>query len=138
MNAADRSTTIDARDLTKRFGSFTAVDRITFSVAAGEIFGFLGANGAGKTTENVMRSTAVKEPKRFVRSRASMVVDRSAAYSSPVRTGPRWSAPARSTASAEGRRVLTYEPLSRLARPLPARRHAGRQASGWMSDMPHG
>lgn len=37
-------------DLTKRFGSFTAVDRITFSVARGEIFGFLGANGAGKTT----------------------------------------------------------------------------------------
>lgn len=36
--------------LTKRFGSFTAVDAITFSVAQGEIFGFLGANGAGKTT----------------------------------------------------------------------------------------
>ena len=42
--------TIEARDLTKRFGSFTAVDRITFSVSAGEVFGFLGANGAGKTT----------------------------------------------------------------------------------------
>jgi ABC-2 type transport system ATP-binding protein len=37
-------------DLTKRFGSFTAVDRINFSVSKGEIFGFLGANGAGKTT----------------------------------------------------------------------------------------
>jgi ABC-2 type transport system ATP-binding protein len=36
--------------LTKRFGSFTAVDAITFDVRAGEIFGFLGANGAGKTT----------------------------------------------------------------------------------------
>lgn len=36
--------------LTKRFGSFTAVDQISFSVAKGEIFGFLGANGAGKTT----------------------------------------------------------------------------------------
>ena len=36
--------------LTKRFGSFTAVDHITFDVARGEIFGFLGANGAGKTT----------------------------------------------------------------------------------------
>jgi ABC-2 type transport system ATP-binding protein len=36
--------------LTKRFGSFTAVDRISFSVSRGEIFGFLGANGAGKTT----------------------------------------------------------------------------------------
>ena len=38
------------RDLTRRFGSFTAVDRIAFDVAAGEVFGFLGANGAGKTT----------------------------------------------------------------------------------------
>lgn len=36
--------------LTKRFGSFTAVDHISFSVRRGEIFGFLGANGAGKTT----------------------------------------------------------------------------------------
>lgn len=36
--------------LTKRFGSFTAVDHISFSVERGEIFGFLGANGAGKTT----------------------------------------------------------------------------------------
>jgi ABC-2 type transport system ATP-binding protein len=44
------SATIEARGLTKRFGDFTAVDRITFSVTAGEIFGFLGANGAGKTT----------------------------------------------------------------------------------------
>jgi drug efflux transport system ATP-binding protein len=41
---------IEARDLTRRFGSFTAVDRITFDVRAGEVFGFLGANGAGKTT----------------------------------------------------------------------------------------
>lgn len=44
------SHTIEARDLTKRFGRFTAVDHIAFSVEAGEIFGFLGANGAGKTT----------------------------------------------------------------------------------------
>jgi ABC-2 type transport system ATP-binding protein len=36
--------------LTKRFGAFTAVDAITFEVTQGEIFGFLGANGAGKTT----------------------------------------------------------------------------------------
>src|ERR1039457_5171911 len=36
--------------LTKRFGDFIAVDEITFEVAKGEIFGFLGANGAGKTT----------------------------------------------------------------------------------------
>ncbi len=41
---------IAARDLTRRFGEFVAVDRVTFDVAAGEVFGFLGANGAGKTT----------------------------------------------------------------------------------------
>lgn len=41
---------IETKDLTKRFGNFTAVDCITFDVARGEIFGFLGANGAGKTT----------------------------------------------------------------------------------------
>ncbi len=41
---------ISVRELTKRFGDFTAVDRITFDVRRGEIFGFLGANGAGKTT----------------------------------------------------------------------------------------
>jgi ABC-2 type transport system ATP-binding protein len=41
---------IVAQDLTRRFGNFTAVDHITFDVKAGEVFGFLGANGAGKTT----------------------------------------------------------------------------------------
>lgn len=38
------------RDLTRRFGDFTAVDAVSFDVRAGEIFGFLGPNGAGKTT----------------------------------------------------------------------------------------
>lgn len=41
---------IEARDLTKRFGSFTAVDRVTFRIERGEIFGFLGSNGCGKST----------------------------------------------------------------------------------------
>lgn len=41
---------IIADNLTKRFGNFTAVDHISFEVSKGEIFGFLGANGAGKTT----------------------------------------------------------------------------------------
>jgi ABC-2 type transport system ATP-binding protein len=41
---------IEAENLTKKFGHFTAVDSISFSVKQGEIFGFLGANGAGKTT----------------------------------------------------------------------------------------
>lgn len=41
---------IDVRGLSRRFGSFTAVNDITFQVEEGEVFGFLGANGAGKTT----------------------------------------------------------------------------------------
>ncbi len=41
---------ISVRELTKCFGNFTAVNRISFDVRRGEIFGFLGANGAGKTT----------------------------------------------------------------------------------------
>lgn len=45
-----RDTVISVKDLCKDFGSFHAVDHITFEVRWGEIFGFLGANGAGKTT----------------------------------------------------------------------------------------
>jgi len=47
---ADESAVIEARDLTKRFGDFTAVDRVSFTVRRGEIFGLLGPNGAGKST----------------------------------------------------------------------------------------
>jgi ABC-2 type transport system ATP-binding protein len=46
----EKEKAIRAVELTKRFGSFTAVDKISFDVEKGEIFGFLGANGAGKTT----------------------------------------------------------------------------------------
>ncbi len=46
----DTEKVISVNNLTKRFGSFTAVDHISFDVFKGEIFGFLGANGAGKTT----------------------------------------------------------------------------------------
>lgn len=48
--ANNNDITISVNGLTKRFGSFTAVDNISFEVRRGEIFGFLGANGAGKTT----------------------------------------------------------------------------------------
>ena len=41
---------IDAEGLTQRFGDFTAVDNVSFSIGKGEIFGFLGSNGCGKTT----------------------------------------------------------------------------------------
>lgn len=44
------SAVVEAVDLTRRFGSFTAADRITFSVRRGEVFGLLGPNGAGKST----------------------------------------------------------------------------------------
>lgn len=48
MNSSEK--VISVKNLTKKFGSFTAVDHISFDVMKGEIFGFLGANGAGKTT----------------------------------------------------------------------------------------
>lgn len=50
LDKGNEQPAIEARELTKRFGSFTAVDRISFQVPRGEIFGLLGANGAGKTT----------------------------------------------------------------------------------------
>jgi lipooligosaccharide transport system ATP-binding protein len=52
---------IHARGLTKRFGTFTAVDAIDFDVAPGEAFGFLGPNGAGKTS--TMRMIAAVSPR---------------------------------------------------------------------------
>ena len=48
--SVDRTNAIEVRDLTRRFGAFLAVDRLTFDVRRGEIFGFLGSNGAGKST----------------------------------------------------------------------------------------
>jgi ABC-2 type transport system ATP-binding protein len=46
----DPSDAVRVRDLTRKFGDFTAVDQVTFDVGEGQIFGFLGPNGAGKTT----------------------------------------------------------------------------------------
>jgi len=46
----DGKTAIEAHDLTMRFGDFTAVDKVSFRIEQGEIFGFLGSNGCGKTT----------------------------------------------------------------------------------------
>ena len=50
MNLGNQNIAIKAENITKTFGNFTAVDHISFEVRKGEIFGFLGANGAGKTT----------------------------------------------------------------------------------------
>jgi ABC-type multidrug transport system ATPase subunit len=48
--AGGEETVIEANELTKRFGDFTAVDRVSFRIGRGEIFGLLGPNGAGKST----------------------------------------------------------------------------------------
>ena len=48
--AAAPEVVVIARELTRRFGDFVAVDRVSFEVVRGEVFGFLGSNGAGKTT----------------------------------------------------------------------------------------
>ncbi len=50
MMPNNRDISVQTADLTRRFGEFTAVDRVSIAVYRGEIFGFLGANGAGKTT----------------------------------------------------------------------------------------
>ncbi|WP_312820629.1 ABC transporter ATP-binding protein [Kaistella carnis] len=50
MTSDHQNIAIKAENITKTFGDFTAVDHISFEVTKGEIFGFLGANGAGKTT----------------------------------------------------------------------------------------
>ncbi len=48
--SADETPAIEADGLTRRFGNFVAVDHVSFRIARGEIFGFLGSNGSGKTT----------------------------------------------------------------------------------------
>src|ERR1700722_12932984 len=51
---------IEAKNLIKKFGNFTAVNGISFNVKEGEIFAFLGPNGAGKTTTIKMLTTLIK------------------------------------------------------------------------------
>ena len=50
LSTDDNDISIEAENLTKRFGKFTAVDHVSFRIRRGEIFGFLGSNGCGKTT----------------------------------------------------------------------------------------
>jgi ABC-2 type transport system ATP-binding protein len=57
---AARRSVIEVRNLTKRFGSYTAVDAISFDVREGEVFAFLGPNGAGKSTTINMLCTLAR------------------------------------------------------------------------------
>ncbi len=50
LDTSEEDTAIVAKSLTRRFGDFTAVDQVSFEIRVGEIFGFLGSNGCGKTT----------------------------------------------------------------------------------------
>src|SRR3546814_14002289 len=52
---------IELKELTKKYGSFTAVDRLDLSVSRGEVFGLLGPNGAGKST-SILMMTGLTEP----------------------------------------------------------------------------
>ena len=56
----DKSLTIEIVNLSKRFGSLTAVDNLNLQISPGEFFGFLGPNGAGKTTTLNMLTTLIK------------------------------------------------------------------------------
>lgn len=65
MNSTATENIIEVKDLVKRFGSFAAVNSISFEVKKGEIFGFLGANGAGKTTAMKMLCGLLKPTSGF-------------------------------------------------------------------------
>ncbi len=58
---------IEVKNLSKKFGEFTAVDNISFSVAKGEIFAFVGPNGAGKTTTIKMLTTLLHPTSGVIR-----------------------------------------------------------------------
>ena len=67
----DGEPVITARALTRRFGDFTAVDRVSFTIERGEIFGFLGSNGCGKTTTMKMLTGLLAGDRRGVVVRPS-------------------------------------------------------------------
>ena len=101
---------IEAHDLTRRFGAFTAVDRITFDVRAGEVFGFLGANGAGKTTAIRMLTGLLAPTSRHARP-------------SPATTSTRESEAIKRDIGYMSQRFSLYEDLT-VAREHPSlRRH---------------
>ncbi len=82
----DASIAVEVRDLEKRFGAFTAVNRVSFAVRRGEIFGFLGPNGAGKSTTIRMLCGILPPPPGTARSADSTSPGSSAASSSTSAT----------------------------------------------------
>jgi ABC-type multidrug transport system ATPase subunit len=75
-----KSAVIETQDLTKRYETTTVVDKLSFSIHQGEIFGFLGPNGSGKTTTLLMllglTEAGSTPPKRQSRSNGSWATSR--------------------------------------------------------------
>jgi len=132
-------TRIEVRDLTKRFGSFTAVDNLSFSVEPGRITGFLGPNGAGKTTTLRMllglvrpssgtatigghRYSEIKTPQRVVGSALE------ATNFHPGRSGRNHLRVLADTAGIDAKRV--DEMLEMVGIPAAARQRAGGYSMG--------
>jgi ABC-2 type transport system ATP-binding protein len=132
-------TRIEVRDLTKRFGSFTAVDNLSFSVEPGRITGFLGPNGAGKTTTLRMllglvrpsggtatigghRYSEIKTPQRVVGAALE------ATNFHPGRSGRNHLRVLADTAGVDSRRV--DEMLEMVGIPAAARQRAGGYSMG--------
>jgi len=67
---------LEIKNLTRRFGVFTAVDTLTLSVNAGEVFGLLGSNGAGKTTTIKMLTTLLPPTSGEARAAPSVMCRR--------------------------------------------------------------
>jgi ABC-2 type transport system ATP-binding protein len=80
---AERSTIV-TENLVKRFGEFTAVDEVSFAVHPGEIFGFLGPNGSGKTTTIRMMLGLLKPTSGYIEVLGVPVLEKPEAIRSRV------------------------------------------------------
>ncbi len=85
-NADESEVAIEARGLTMRFGQFVAVDHVNFRIARGEIFGFLGSNGCGKSTTMKMLTGLLPVPAKARRG-CLVPAGRPQGYRNPP---PRW------------------------------------------------
>ena len=134
--AVDGEPVIVARDLTCRFGDFTAVDRVSFTIERGEIFGFVGSNGCGKTTTMKMltgllgaerrrgaavRRAARRARHRFAPSRRLHVAVVLALHRTDGAAEPRSARAAVPSAAAKGRRRGIDELVERFRPGRPSR-----------------